>query len=246
MSPEVTRPGGARNARSRLVGVTPRERFWTRRLRWRLHGAWQWPTFACLTLLDGLILDQLPPLGAARMDFILGVLIATFANLFLVGAVAPFLTRRLLRRREAVMAAAGPAPVGPPPPGSAGRPFGAEPPPQVKREVLQDRVGTALLVAGLGAVLVSGLANRPVTVSETEATEEVGRQLRAYVIRSGNSELHRNLETANTRRLGEDYFRVCIARDDRRRHFCLFVDTKKDPAEVKRDPSAESNAVFAR
>ena len=226
--------------------VTPPERFWTSRLRWRLHGAWQWPTFACLTLLDGLILDQLPPLGATRMDLVLGVLIATFGNLILVGAVAPFLTRRLLRRREAVMASAGPAPVGAPPPGSTGPPVIAEAPDQVKREVLQARVGTALLVAGLVAILVSGLANRPVTVSETEATEEVGRQLRAYVARSGNHELQRNLETANTRRLGEGYFRVCIARDDRRRHFCLFVDTEKDPTEVKRDPSAESNAVFAR
>ena len=224
--------------------MTPRERFWTRRLRWRLHGAWQWPTFAVLTLLDGLVLDALPPLGVARMDFVLGVLVATFANLFLVGAVAPFLTRRLLRRRhEQTVEVAGSVA---PSPATTGPPLGSSPPPQVKREVLQDRVGTALLVAGLGAVVVSGLANRPVTVSETEATEEVGRQLRAYVARSDSEELERNLETANTRRLAEGYFRVCIARDDRRRHLCLFVDTTKDPTEVTKDPSAESNAVFAR
>ena len=224
--------------------MTPRERFWTSRLRWRLHGAWQWPAFAFLTLLEGLVLDALPPLGAARMDFVLGVVIATFANLFLVGAVAPFLTRRLLRRREEQVAeVAGSAAR---PPAADGPPLGPEPPPQVKREVLQDRVGTALLAAGLVAVVVSGLANRPVTVSETEATEEVGRQLRAYVVRSGSEELERNLETANTRRLAEGYFRVCIARDDRRRHLCLFVDTTKDPTDVKKDPSAESNAVFAR
>ena len=232
---EVTRPEARANARSRLVEVSPRERFWTRRLRWRLHGAWQWPAFAFFTLLDGLLLDQLPPLGTARMDLILGLLIATFANLFLVGAVAPFLTRRLVRRREEE---ATPAP-------GAAAPSPAAPP-QVEREILQDRMGTALLAAGVVAVLVSGLANRPVTVSETEATEEVGRQLRAYVARSGSHELARNLETANTRRLSDGYFRVCIARDDRRRHFCLFVDTNKDPPDVKRDPSAESNAVFAR
>ena len=226
--------------------VSPRERFWTRRLRWRLHGAWQWPAFAFFTLLDGLLLDRLPPLGTARMDFILGVLVATFANLFLVGAVAPWLTRRLLRRREqeAVAMAPGSAAVGAPPPGGTEGPRGSGAPPQVEREVLQDKISTALLAAGLVAVLVSGLANRPVTVSETEATEEVGRQLRAYVARSGSHELARNLETANTRRLSEGYFRVCIARDDRRRHFCLFVDTTKDPTDVRKDPSAEPNAVF--
>jgi hypothetical protein len=215
--------------------VEPRERFWTRRLRWRLHGAWQWPAFAVLTLLDGVLLDLLPPIGAAHMDLVLGLIIATFGNLFLVGAVAPFLTRRLAERRQAAMATAHLA-----------RQDHPAVPVEVEREVLQDRVGTALLAVGVLAVLVSGLANRPVTVSETAATEEVGRQMRAYVERSGSAELRRNLETANTKRLSDGYFRVCVARDDRRRYVCLFVDTNKDPTEVKRDPSAESNATFAR
>jgi hypothetical protein len=65
------------------------------------------------------------------------------------------------------------------------------------------------------------------------------------VNRSGSTELQRNLETANTLRLGEGYFRVCVARDDRRRYMCLFVDTNKDPVRVRRDPSNESNAELA-
>lgn len=211
-----------------------RERFWASRLRWRLRGASQWPAFALLTLLDGVLLELLPPFGVARMDLVLGLLIATFGNLVLVGAVAPFLARRLARRREEALTAAG-----------GERPEPAAPV-QAEREVLQDRVGTALLAAGLVAVLISGLANRPVTVSETEATEEVGRQLRAYVARSGSAELQRNLDTANTRRLSDGYFRVCVARDARRRFLCLFVDTNKDPTEVTRDPSAQSNAAFSR
>ncbi|MGI8945042.1 MAG: hypothetical protein ACR2GL_02230 [Thermoleophilaceae bacterium] len=213
--------------------MSPGERFWTSRLRWRLRGAWLWPAFVVLTLLDGALLDLLPPLGAARMDLFLGVLIATFANLFLVGAVAPFLAGRLTARREAALAAPEP-----------GRRDGA--PPEAEREVLRDRVGTALLVAGVVAVLVSGLANRPLTVSETEATEQVGRELRSFVARSDSEELRRNLETANTIRLSDGYFRVCIARDDRRRFVCLLIDTDKSPTEVKRDPDARSNSAFAR
>lgn len=208
------------------------ERFWPSRLRWRLRGAWQWPAFAVLTLLDGFVLDRLPPQAPDRLNLIEGVLIATFANLILVGAMAPFLTKRLARRREAALAAAGaPAP-------------SAESA-QAQREVLQDRVATGLLAAGLAAALVSGIANRPAIVSETEATEEVGRQLRDYVARSGSEELHRNLETANTIRLAEGYFRVCVARDDRRHYVCLFVDTDKDPPQVRRDPSAEPNSTLA-
>ena len=215
-----------------LLSVSTSERFWASRLRWRLRGAWQWPAFAVLTVLDGLVLDRLPPQAPDRVNFIEGVLIATFANLVLVGALAPFLAKRLARRREAALAGAG----APPRSTEASR---------AEREVFQDRVATGLLAAGLAAALVSGIANRPAIVSETEDTEEVGRQLREYVARSGNEELHRNLETANTIRLSEGYFRVCVARDDRRRFVCLFVDTKHDPPRLRRDPSAESNSAYA-
>jgi hypothetical protein len=207
--------------------VTPGERFWASRLRWRLRGATQWPAFVVLTIVDGLVLDALPPVSTTGLNFIEGVLIATFANLFLVGAVAPWLARRLAARRTVVLEAAG----------AAG-------PSEAERDVLQDRTATALLVAGLAAVIVSGLANRPVVVSETDATQANAEALTRYVERSGNPELVRNRETANTIRLGEGYFRNCIARDDRERFFCVFIDTRKDPPKVVEDQSAEPNTIY--
>ena len=196
------------------------ERFWPARLRWRLRGATMWPAFVALTLLDGVILHLLPPVRTG-VDLIPGILIATFANLVLVGAVAPFLASRIGARRP-----------GPPAPE------------QAAREVLVDRIGTALLVAGVLGVLAAGLAARPVVVSETKDTEENAQAVRAYVLRSDDEELIRNLETANTIRLADGYFRTCIARDDRRRHFCVFVDTNKDPTGITRDPSAEPNSAY--
>jgi hypothetical protein len=210
-----------------LPCVSPGERFWTSRLRWRLRGSTQWPAFVVLTIVDGAVLDQLPPVSTTGLNFIEGVLIATFANLFLVGAVAPWLSRRLADRRAAALATAG-----------------APAPTQADREVLQDRTATALLIAGLAAVIVSGLANRPVIVSETDATEANANALTRYVERSRDDELLRNLETANTIRLGEGYFRNCIARDDRERYFCVFIDTREDPPEVVVDDSAEPNTVY--
>jgi hypothetical protein len=58
---------------------------------------------------------------------------------------------------------------------------------------------------------------------------------------SGNEELIRNRETAQTARLADGYFRTCIARDDRRRFWCWFIDANKAPVEVVRDPSALPN-----
>lgn len=214
-------------SRATLPAVSPRERFWPSRLRWRLRGAMQWPAFVVLTLVDGAVMDRLPPVATTGLNLIEGVLIATFANLFLVGAVAPWLARRLADRRAAALATAA-----------------APPPTEAERDVIQDRTATALLVVGLAAVIASGLANRPVIVSETEATEAAGRAVLDYVHASGNEELQRNVETANILKQGDDYFRVCIARDDRERFFCLLVDTDRRPPKVTKDPSAESNEAF--
>jgi hypothetical protein len=85
-----------------------------------------------------------------------------------------------------------------------------------------------------------------VVVSETKATEENARVVRDVVVHSGDDELVRNLETANTLRLSDGYFRTCVARDDRKRFFCLLVDTTKDPTSVRRDPSTTANPPTRR
>jgi hypothetical protein len=205
--------------------VSSEQRFWPARLRWRLRGAWMWPSFVVLTLLDGLLLHLLPPvrLGVTRegMTLAFGIIVATFGNLVLVGAMAPWLTRRLAARSVA------PTATGP-----------------IQREVLQDRVGTALLIAGVAGVLAAGLGSREVVVRETGSTERNAEAVKSYVLHSGDPKLIRNLDSADTIRLGEGYYRTCLLRGERARYFCLFVDTKRKPARVVRDPSAEPNSTY--
>jgi hypothetical protein len=191
------------------------ERFWVARARWRLRGAMLWPAFVVLTLIDGFVLYRLSPVGFEFKDPIAPIILATFGNLFLIAVVSPLLTRRLVARRQGVTT--------------------------VEREVLQDRVGTALLAVGLVGAIAAGLGNRQVVVSETEDTERNAQALSQYIAHSGNQELIRNRETANTRRLSEGYFRTCVARDDRQRAFCFYVETKKRPAEVRPDRSQVPN-----
>ena len=78
-------------------------------------------------------------------------------------------------------------------------------------------------------------------MSETNATTANAHAVESWVNRYGAATYKRNLETANTVKLGPDYFRTCIADDARRRFLCLFVDTKKKPPQVVRDPSTEPN-----
>ena len=94
-----------------------------------------------------------------------GVFMALFGNLVLLGAGAPFLARRLIKRREL------------PRPGSRT--------PQVEREALQDRVAAVLLALGFAGCVISGLGNRPVVVSETNETQEAARQLELFVTAVG-------------------------------------------------------------
>jgi hypothetical protein len=197
------------------VSTAP-DRFWASRLRWRFRGAWQWPAFAALTLADAAILHLLPPVGTG-VDPFPALILASFGNLALVGAVAPWIAGRLVerQRREEVE--------GPP------------------AEVVLDRTATVLLALGAIGLVAAGLGSRPLVVSETKATEENARLVERYVTRHGTDEVKRNLGSANTRRLAEGYFRTCVALDDKRRAFCVFVDTKRHTVAPDRD--ARPNAL---
>ena len=180
-----------------------------------------WPTFISVTLLDGLILHLLPPIGTG-VDLIPGILVATFGNLALIGAVAPWLAKRTWKRRPA-----------------------AEPgaPPKAQLEVLTDRIGTGLLLATVVGVVAAGLAARPLVVVETEARERAANALFRHVAAHGTPELRRNVEASDTRRLADSYFRTCIPHDDREGWTCFFVDARKRDAQVIQDPSAIPNPV---
>jgi hypothetical protein len=71
------------------------ERVWHRRLRWRLRGAWQWPAFLALTLVDGIVLAVLPPYDGGPQGVYPGVLLAGFLNLLVIAVAAPAVGRLL-------------------------------------------------------------------------------------------------------------------------------------------------------
>src|SRR3954454_13280859 len=71
--------------------------FWARRLRWRLIGAWRWPLYVAITVIDALVVVWLPPNGHDAL-FVPALVICSFANLFLIGVIAPWLARRIVAR----------------------------------------------------------------------------------------------------------------------------------------------------
>src|SRR3954470_20594904 len=190
------------------------DRFWTRRLRWRLLGAWRWPAFAFFTLIDALLLHELGT--GVRFNWAVSLILASFANIALLAA-ADAIARMAARNRAAQ---------------------GVEDP---HLEVTIDRGGIALLAVGAVGLAASGLATHHLIVSETNATTANAKAVERWVNGNGSTEYRRNLETANTEKLADGYFRTCVADDARERFLCLFVDTKKKPPQVVRDPSTEPN-----
>jgi hypothetical protein len=189
-------------------------------MRWRLRGAWQWPAYALLTLLDAVILHELPPVREG-VDFVPALIVSSFGNLFLMGAVAPWLGRRLAERERAA--------------GGNGIPLA------VRAEVLKDRTAAVLLTIATVGLLIAGLGNQPAVVAETEDVEDAIALLERYVPANAPHEIQRNLEIVNTNRLEEGYFRMCINYDERDRAWCVFVNVKAEPPTIVRDPSEIPN-----
>ena len=187
------------------------ERLWLTRLRWRMRGAWLWPAFFGLTAVDGILLNALPPYEGTPPDLTGCVLLAGFANLFLVAVVAPFAGRALRRRRR-----------------------------DLPRQIAYDYAGTALLAGLTVLILLAGIAHRPAVAAEARDEAALAAAVSAYV-RAHAPEWEPGLAGANAAKLEPDTYRACVPGPDPRRWLCLIVDTERRPAAVHRDESMQPN-----
>jgi hypothetical protein len=204
-----------------LRQMSTHEQFWARRLRWRLIGAWRWPLFLVLTAADAAIANALPPTGR-HAPFLPWLFICSFANLFLLGAVAPFLARRIEKNT---------AP--------------ASFPPANHFEVLVDKIAAATLVLATVGLLAAGLGNRKVVVADTDRLARAGQEVKLYVDAHASHEIQRNVDALNTHDTDEDgFFRMCVPYDDRTKAYCMFVDAKTRPPRVIPDHDSRPNAVY--
>lgn len=71
---------------------------WLVRMRWRLLGAWMWPSFVALAAADGVIGHLLPAVGTAE-GVLGGIVLGLVLNLLCVVVLGPLLGRALRTRR---------------------------------------------------------------------------------------------------------------------------------------------------
>ncbi|MDP9135731.1 MAG: hypothetical protein M3N56_13010 [Actinomycetota bacterium] len=189
---------------------------WRTRIRWRMRGAWLWPSFVVLTLAEGVALEVLPIAGDGPGGIVPGVLLAGFANLISVAAVAPLAARRLRRRR-----------------------------PDLPRVVADNYAGTALLCAVAAGILALGLVPRPSVLAAEDDLRAQASAVHDYVAAQA-PQYGPGIALADPMRLEDDLYRTCVPGPDPKRWLCLFVNTEQRPAGVTLDHDRAPNTTYRR
>jgi hypothetical protein len=187
---------------------------WLTRMRWRMRGAWLWPAFIVLTLAEGVALEVLPLTGDGPGGVLPGVLLAGFANLILIAAVAPLAGHRLRRRR-----------------------------PDLPRVVAQNYAGTALLLVLAAGILAGGLIHRPAVAAEEDDLRAQAAAVHDYVVGQAPA-YRPGIALADAVRIEDDLYRTCVPGADPKRWLCLFVNTGQRPAGVTLDHDRAPNSRY--
>jgi hypothetical protein len=185
-----------------------------KRLRWRLRGAWLWPSFVALTVVEMGLLHWLPVQGDAT-GWVASLLVAGCLNLIVVVVVGGLGAVALRRRR-----------------------------PDLPKVVADDYAGRVALGLVAGGLLLGGLVHRPVIEHRRAAFAEQSLAVRNWVALHGDAYARVHVGKADSIRLDEDLYRTCVPAPDPKRSLCLVVDTSKSPPAVRRDRSREPNSGF--
>jgi hypothetical protein len=170
---------------------------WLARMRWRRRGAWLWPAFAALTVVDAVIGHLLPPAGETQTLYaaaVLGLVLNLVAVLLLSRPLGG-----LLRRAR----------------------------PDLPRGVARNYAGTGVIALVTVALFGAGAAHRSSIVNERRSMDDAIVRAQAYIGDRAPAEFRRNLQMTSTYAIepGQIY-RVCVPSLDRQRTYCVVVKTK--------------------
>jgi hypothetical protein len=171
---------------------------WLDRMRWRRRGAWLWPAFITLTLIDALIGHELPPAGGAQ-SLISAALVACFLNLIAIILLSSALGALLRRRRG-----------------------------DLPRVVARDYGGTAAILGVAGVLLIVGIAHQPSIDARDQAMRDATRQAQAWIGLRAPAAFRANLRSVNTYAIEPgSIYRACVPSADRQRTYCVVVNTRR-------------------
>ena len=189
---------------------------WLARLRWRQRGAWLWPTFVVLTIVDGFLLHALPAAGSTQT--LVGGIVA--GMVFNVLAVL-LLSRpggALLRRRRKDM------PVG----------------------VARNYAGAGAVALVTAAMLAIGLVHHATIVAQRRALDDAIVRAIAFIGDRAPAEFRANAAHTDTYTIqAGSMYRTCVSNRAGTRDYCVIVKSKLPFARSVIPDGSEPNAIFS-
>jgi hypothetical protein len=190
---------------------------WLVRMRWRRRGAWLWPAFAAVTILDALLGRALPPSGDTQ-SLVGAGLVACFLNLLgivLLGRLFGAILRR--RRRD------------------------------LPRIVARDYGGTAAIVTIAAVLLAAGLINHSTVIEHRQARRDAIVRAQAWIGDHAPAEFRSHMALVDTYAIEPgSIYRVCMPSSrGGARTYCVVVSTRMPFAQSVKSDGYEPNSVFA-
>ena len=165
------------------------------RLRWRLRGAWLWPSFLVLSLADATIIHALPPAGDS-VTWVGGWLLASVLNLLaivLLGRAGGQVVRRLRGDMPAVVA--------------------------------RNYAGALLTLAITLAFLAAGLVNQGTVRADRAALADAAARAEAYIGEHAPASFQADVRRLDTYVMQEPLiYRFCASDVSGSRDYCVVVN----------------------
>lgn len=179
------------------------DRVWISRLRWRLRGAWLWPAFTLLTVVDGLAVHTWPVSGL-RTELVPAMILAAGVNIAMLATGAPLVARAVRRRRA-----------------------------DLPKMIAADYAGVALLGLVAVVWVTAGLLHRGEVQSERRASTRALALMRVAVAHDAPRAVRANVALADTIRVDPSrLYRSCIPTATPDRPWCVVVHLDTQPPRV--------------
>jgi hypothetical protein len=186
------------------------------RLRWRRAGAWLWPSFIVLTVVDAIVGNNLPPAGSTE-SLMAAALLGLVLNLLGVLLLSRPLGWVLRRVR-----------------------------PDLPAVVARDYGGTVVVVALTAVLLGVGLVHRPVIRASQNAMHDAVVRAQAWIGDRAPDEFRRNLQFVSLLAIqAGTIYRACVPNVQRTKSYCVIVDRSKPLDQSVRFSGYEPNATLA-
>ena len=194
-----------------MEGVGP----WLARMRWRRRGAWMWPCFFALTIIDAQVGHSLPASGESQSmsDALLSAIVFNVIVVALLARPAGIVLRRVRR--------------------------------DLPKIVATDYAGTGLMLAIALALTIGGIAHRSTIEQHRRSLVDAVARAQAFIGARAPAEFRGNVSEADTVTIEPGLYRTCVPGVHGIRTYCVIVNSSLPFARSVKFDGYESNAVFA-